>query len=425
MEDSFICCICKYKGLSQFDLQTHIDYTHSNNTGPEKFIDIEVDKDGNIIPKANCHLPKHQIISQVSAASDNAEITKISESYKNHLKVFHHLVCPHCKFFTVNVETLKSHLKTKHEREEGINPTSPEYFKYRSIINDNDEMFQPPSLKPKKVRRNNNSAEIHNGLSLPSSVNVLKRKLQNKQGKTTKNQSAAKKAQIDKPTVANGHQIKQTYNPVKSNLHPMNHSLNSSEQTGVSVPILFPQYGSGQSDETHLKKKESTQNKNKIKEVQMPSSDTNKIITAMEPESQATGANQKTNSNPQSGSGQSDETHLKKKESTENKNKIKEVQMPSLDTNKIITALEPESQATGANQKTNSNPQSGSGQSDKTHLKKKESTENKNKIKEVQMPSLDANKIITALEPESQATGANQKTNSTTFKCLFCSKASR
>lgn len=54
MEDSFICCICKYKGLSQFDLQAHIDNSHSNNTGPERVIDIEVDKDGNITLKTLC-----------------------------------------------------------------------------------------------------------------------------------------------------------------------------------------------------------------------------------------------------------------------------------------------------------------------------------------------------------------------------------
>ena len=54
MEDSFICSICKYKGLSQFDLQAHIDNSHSNNTGPERVIDTEVDKDGNITLKTIC-----------------------------------------------------------------------------------------------------------------------------------------------------------------------------------------------------------------------------------------------------------------------------------------------------------------------------------------------------------------------------------
>ena len=129
----------------------------------------------------------HPSMSQVSANADDEEVNKITETYKMFLNSQPSLKCPHCNFFTVNVQVLQSHLEKKHAREERINPTSKEYFESKTQIN--QTMIQPSSLRPYKARTNN-SSERRNRLSLPSSVNHVERKQQIRKGRTSFPQNA-------------------------------------------------------------------------------------------------------------------------------------------------------------------------------------------------------------------------------------------
>jgi hypothetical protein len=71
MGDLLVCCLCNYKGLSEFDLEAHIDYSHSDIfSTSNQFIDIKtekviemtetekvIDREGSMTPKASYHLP--------------------------------------------------------------------------------------------------------------------------------------------------------------------------------------------------------------------------------------------------------------------------------------------------------------------------------------------------------------------------------